>query len=106
MSTGALVAFNVWGFVTGIGVMWLYAAIRPRYGAGPGTAVKAAFAMWVLNYVLGSIGIIAMGIFPTNLIAIGLGVGIVEIIAGALAGARFYTEGEVTSARTTAAGAR
>ena len=29
----------------GIGVVWLYAAIRPRYGPGAGTAVKAGVAL-------------------------------------------------------------
>lgn len=106
MSVEALVAFNLWGFATGIGAMWLYAAIRPRFGPGPGTAMKAALAMWVFNYVLGSIGVIAMGLFPTRLMVIGLAVGIVEIIAGTLAGARFYTEAETTGLRTMAAGVR
>src|SRR5438309_1826934 len=30
--------FVVWDFVMGIGLVWLYAAIRPRFGAGVKTA--------------------------------------------------------------------
>ena len=30
----------------GISAMWLYAAIRPRYGPGPKTAAVAGFALW------------------------------------------------------------
>jgi hypothetical protein len=104
MGTGAIVAFNVWGFLTGIGALWLYAAIRPRFGAGPATAIKAALAMWFTNYFLGSIAAIATDVFPMKLVAIGLVVGIVEVIAATLAGARIYTETETLSAR--AAGAR
>ena len=29
--------FTVWGFLVGIFAVWLYAAIRPRYGAGAKT---------------------------------------------------------------------
>ena len=36
-----IVALNLWGFLTGIAMIWLYAAIRPRYGAGPKTAACA-----------------------------------------------------------------
>ncbi|MBI1749170.1 MAG: hypothetical protein HY234_02715 [Acidobacteria bacterium] len=32
--------------VLGISTMWLYAAIRPRYGPGPKTAAVAGFALW------------------------------------------------------------
>ena len=35
-------------FAMGIWAMWLYAAIRPRYGPGPKTAARAGFAWWVL----------------------------------------------------------
>jgi hypothetical protein len=33
-----LLMFLAWGFLVGIFAVWLYAAIRPRYGAGPKTA--------------------------------------------------------------------
>jgi hypothetical protein len=29
-------------------VVWLYAAIRPRFGAGPATAVRAGLAFWIV----------------------------------------------------------
>src|SRR5688500_7593432 len=38
--------------VVGIWAMWLYAAIRPRYGAGPKTAAIAGFAWWVIAAAL------------------------------------------------------
>ena len=43
-STRAIVI--IWPFVWGISTMWLYAAIRPRYGPGPKTAAVAGFALW------------------------------------------------------------
>jgi hypothetical protein len=47
-----IVVFNLWGFAMGVFAVWLYAAIRPPYGAGPITICTAAVAAWVLGYVL------------------------------------------------------
>ena len=38
-------------FITGMTAIWLYSAIRPRYGAGPKTAIIAGIA-FVVIYVL------------------------------------------------------
>jgi len=46
----------VLGFVSGIASIWLYAAIRPLYGAGPGTAALAGVAAGLLAGVLPDIG--------------------------------------------------
>jgi hypothetical protein len=36
---------NVKGVIVGIALIQLYAAIRPRFGAGPATAVKAGILL-------------------------------------------------------------
>lgn len=36
------------GFLQGIATVWIYAAIRPRFGPGPKTAAIAAFVVWAL----------------------------------------------------------
>ena len=87
-----LLMFLVWGFLVGIFAVWLYAAIRPRYGAGPKTALCAGAAVWGLGYLLASVTPIALHLFPRRLMAIGLAVGIVEVLAGTLAGAWLYRE--------------
>ncbi|MGH9601582.1 MAG: hypothetical protein ACRD24_04245, partial [Terriglobales bacterium] len=44
-----LIAFSITvNLGMGIWAMWLYAAIRPRYGPGPKTAVVAALGWWVM----------------------------------------------------------
>ena len=43
---------TVLNLVVGIWAMWLYAAIRPRYGPGPRTAAIAGFAWWVVAAAL------------------------------------------------------
>ena len=46
-TTDAMVPWFVFlDFVAGVFLVWLYAAMRPRFGAGPATAVKAGLAMW------------------------------------------------------------
>src|SRR3989441_11726083 len=41
-------------FVVGVFLVWLYAAIRPRYGAGPATAVHGGVAPLFLRVLLGA----------------------------------------------------
>src|SRR5712692_2514040 len=99
MGGAALVMFNVWGYLVGIFAVWLYAAIRPRYGAGPKTAVCAGAAVWGLGYLLAAVTPIALHLFPRRLMAIGLAVGLVEVIIGTLVGGWLYRE-ETSIART------
>ena len=42
-------------FLIGLFAGWLYAAIRPRYGAGPKTALCAGLFVWFLGYLLTSV---------------------------------------------------
>ena len=39
----------------GIATVWLYAAIRPRFGPGPKTAIWAGLIVWALSYVFQAI---------------------------------------------------
>jgi hypothetical protein len=88
------VAFNIIGLVYGIFMVWLYAAIRPRYGAGPKTAVCAGLAVWAAGVLLPNAGFMwAAGLFPTSLTVMTTAAGIVELVVAALAGAALYKEG-------------
>jgi hypothetical protein len=89
------VIFVVGGFVFAIALVWLYAAIRPRYGAGPGTAVRAGVFFWFLTAVFFSWLIGALGIFPFNAMQL-----VLELIADiviALVGAWVYKEEGATA---------
>jgi hypothetical protein len=79
-------------FVLGIVMVWLYALIRPRLGAGPKTAIVAALLMWFGIYVY--CGVIYGMILaqPANLIGLPMIWGIVEYTLGAIAGAWLYKE--------------
>ena len=51
--SGGLVTFLfLVNLLEGIWAMWLYAAIRPRYGAGPKTAVAAGISWWVISSLI------------------------------------------------------
>jgi hypothetical protein len=84
--------FVVVDFVYGIGLVWLYAAIRPRYGAGVKTAVIAGVAVWVFISLLRSISEAPMGLFPQRVYTLGTCVTLIEYAIAGAAGAYFYKE--------------
>jgi hypothetical protein len=84
--------FVLLDFIFGIALVQLYAAIRPRFGAGPGTAVKAGLYVWVLAGLLHAIGEAPMGLMPQRLYVVGTLVALVAFPLAAVAGARFYRE--------------
>jgi hypothetical protein len=84
--------FVLLDFIFGIALVQLYAAIRPRFGAGPGTAVKAGLYVWVLAGLLHAIGEAPMGLMPQRLYVIGTLVALVAFPLAAVAGAKFYRE--------------
>ena len=59
-----VVWWNVWGYILGFTAVWLYAAIRPRYGPGVATALRAGFAAWILSCVLMTITMANLRLFP------------------------------------------
>ena len=92
LGTNEIIAFNVFGFISGIVAVWTYAAIRPRFGAGPMTAVYAAVLTWITVYVLADSMPTIMGIFPMSMTLMLVGVGLIEIVVATLVGAFLYKE--------------
>lgn len=94
MPTGAQ-AMTIWiifGFVVGIFAIWLYAAIRPRYGAGVKTAICAGFAAWFLGSFMSSVSSWNMGIFPSSLMIPSTLLTLVEVLIATIVGAWLYKE--------------
>ena len=87
-----IIGFVVLAFLLGIATVWLYAAIRPRFGAGAGTAVIAGVAVWFFAYLYSGAGTTLMSFLPVRLMTLTLAWGLVEIVLGALAGAWVYRE--------------
>jgi hypothetical protein len=99
-----ILAFNVLGFIVGIFTVWLYAAIRPRYGAGPGTAIKAGVATWFIGSFMASMYPVITGMFPKRLVVIACAWGLAEFVLAALVGGKLYKEegGAVGTSRAAA----
>jgi hypothetical protein len=76
----------------GVVIVLGYAAIRPRFGAGPKTAIIAALFAWFGIYLYN--GIIQGLVFSTsrNMLLIILAWGLVEYILATLVGAWLYKE--------------
>ena len=87
-----IVAFNVWGLVVGLLTVWLYAAIRPRLGAGPKTAVIAGLFVWALVFALGVMPIVFTHLLPVGFGAITICAEAVMMLIAGLAGGALYKE--------------
>ena|SRR5438270_13044429 len=103
LSGSGIAIFNLWGFLVGITAVWIYAAIRPRYGAGVSTAVRAGLIAWFLAVVLANVANYPLGIFPTRLLVITSVVALFETVVGTVLGAWVYKEEGMPAARSTAA---
>jgi len=80
-------------FVAGIALVWLYAAIRPRFGPGPRTALIAGAALWYLAYAHSAWINGSIGFLPGRLLALTTAWGLLEVLLASLAGAGLYREG-------------
>ena len=93
MTTNMILWFVFLDFVAGVFLVWLYAAIRPRYGAGPATAAKAGVAAWFVGLLLVNLFMWPMHLYPANLTVITTVVAMIEWPLATVIGAKFYTEG-------------
>jgi hypothetical protein len=92
--TSQLVWFNVFGLVVGLVAIWIYAGIRPRFGAGVKTAIYAGIAVWILAFLVPNAAFMCVsGLFSKHLTLYTTAGAFVECVAGAIAGAALYKEG-------------
>lgn len=92
MSPTAMLVWAAWGFAYGLLCVWVYAAIRPRFGPGAGTAVKAGLAAWLLSGLLPSVTMGNIGLLPASLLLITGVWTLVESVVVTIAGAWIYRE--------------
>jgi hypothetical protein len=79
-------------FVLAIVMVWVYALIRPRLGAGVMTAIVAAFVMWFGVYLYNAGFFIMLFGTPLNSMLIACVWGLVEYSLASIAGAWVYKE--------------
>jgi len=84
--------FVLLGFVLGLLLTWLYAAVRPRLGPGPRTAAAIALAVWIPASLTPTVGWVVFGFTPLWLAGVGLAWGLVELLLASLVGGWIYRE--------------
>ena len=90
-SAGLVVFLLTVNLAGGIWAMWLYASLRPRYGAGAKTAVVTGFSWWIVGTLAdatwGSFGLVPVKSFlPLS------GAALPEMIVATVIGAWLYIE--------------
>ncbi len=91
--SGAILALSmIVSLIVGLTMIFFYAAIRPRFGPGPMTAVIVAVMYWIGGYAVSLLGYHMLGLFPPGMLAMWGILGLLEMIVAALAGAWLYQE--------------
>ncbi len=85
-------------FALGLLTVYIYAAIRPRFGAGPLTAICAGLIIWALTSLYASAAMLPMNLFPRRLLLYACIWEFFELPIAALAGAWIYKEESPTAA--------
>jgi hypothetical protein len=81
------IADFVWGFL----LVFAYAAIRPRFGAGARTAVISGLMLWLVIAIFALL-LMAMGLHSLQSYLKSSALYLVSAIASSMAGAAFYKE--------------
>jgi uncharacterized membrane protein len=79
-------------FVLCILIIWVYTALRPRFGPGPKTALITS-AIFLSTYVLLMVNLVNLGIFPAKIGLASVLFNFVELPIAVFAGASIYKEG-------------
>ncbi|WP_125169909.1 hypothetical protein [Leptospira perolatii] len=89
------VTMGLWllrAFILGIVGVWMYAGMRPRYGAGPKTALLAGLLLWIVSRFAMTLDLIVYGILPFGIITGQLIGSFFAILIAVYLGAWLYKE--------------
>jgi hypothetical protein len=92
MSGSAMARTVMVSLISGLVLIFFYAAARPRFGPGPRTAILVAVFLWLGGNLLSLIGYQMVGMYPTGMLVMWGIVGLVEMIIAALVGGWIYKE--------------
>lgn len=92
MGGAAIGGFVAMAFALGFLLTWSYAAIRPRFGPGPATALRAGAAVWAAFYALGAAANGLMGIISLHLYLVTLAYSLPMMLAAAAVAGWVYKE--------------
>mgnify|MGYP003579874514 FL=1 len=91
VGTGALTGRILTQFAVGFLLVWLYAAMRPRFGPGLKTAALAAFVVWLCGFLF-YLDWLYLGMMSPMLYALTSLVMIITLLIAAGVGAMIYKE--------------
>ena len=91
MSSTAIAGYVTVDVALALVIVWLYAAIRPRFGPGPATATKAAVVVWFIAALFNSMFVINE-LYGPKIIAVSLAGTLVGMLAAGNLGAMIYKE--------------
>jgi hypothetical protein len=77
-------------FLVGIVGVWVYTRFRPHYGPGPKTAIRSALSIWIVFWVIPTMALQPMDLFPNLLMFTTIAVGLLDSIPAVLLGAWIY----------------
>ena len=90
-SVPVAVAWIVVDFLMGLLLVFTYAAMRPRFAPGPGTAIIAGLTLYLaVTFVM--FGLSVMGLMTMALFVKSSACALVSVLAASLAGAALYRE--------------
>src|SRR4029453_1574884 len=92
---GSIWTWVVVDFIYGLVLVFTYAAMRPRFGPGPKTAIIAGMTFWVAFTAVFA-GLMSMGIYTARHFGKNAAFAIVSTLVPALVGAATYKEDERT----------
>ena len=87
-----IAVFIAMTLLLGFATVWLYAAIRPRFGPGPKTAIVAGLVVWALSYLYLAITMGVLGVNSMGMVLVGIMWSAVEMIVAASVGGYLYSE--------------
>jgi peptidoglycan/LPS O-acetylase OafA/YrhL len=96
MDTNTIIGYVIMDFVLGMLLAYTYAAMRPRFGAGPKTSIIAAVVLWIFAGII-SANYLIMGMMSQGLWwSVAIGYLVCLIIATLVAGAVYKEESTAT----------
>jgi hypothetical protein len=95
IETSSMIGWITSDLLMGLAIVWLYAAIRPRFGPGPGTAVCVGLVVWAISHIA-YFSLAFTGMYPTGVVMISTLGALISYLAGAYVGCRMYTESPQT----------
>ncbi len=97
MSGNAIAVYVITDFVFGLLLVWTYAAIRPRFGPGPRTAMITALVFWIILAFCNAPTML-MGMVSVKLWWAESFVSLVNLLVATWVGAMIYKESDGATA--------